>query len=78
MATRVALSLITQSEATDEGKLLVKGSGRRGDMEVELPGEAATMLIAGIVAFPAEAREGFRERDKSVVSDGELGIEGND
>lgn len=51
MATRFSMKIITATEATDEGTLIVKGSGRRGDTEVELPGEAAEMLIASLIAL---------------------------
>jgi hypothetical protein len=51
MVTRVSLSIITQSEATDEGKFIIKGSGRRGALAVELPGEAASQLITSLLAF---------------------------
>lgn len=50
MVTLVSMSVINQSEASDKGKLLIKGAGPRGEVEVELPGEAAQMLIASIVA----------------------------
>src|SRR4051812_37559839 len=51
MVTRVSMTVVNQSEASDDGKLLIKGSGRRGDVQVELPGEAAQMLIGSIIAF---------------------------
>jgi hypothetical protein len=51
MVTRVSMTVINQTEASDKGKLIIKGAGRRDDIEVELPGEAAQMLIASIVAY---------------------------
>jgi hypothetical protein len=51
MVTRVSMTVINQSEATDDGKILITGAGRRGQVQVELPGEAAQMLIASILLF---------------------------
>jgi hypothetical protein len=48
---RVSMTVINQSEASDDGKFIIKGAGRRGAVEVELPGEAAQMLIASILVF---------------------------
>lgn len=50
MTTRVAMTVIIESEATDEGKFLVRGNSRRGKLEVEIPGEAANMLISALIA----------------------------
>jgi hypothetical protein len=43
------MTVINQADATDEGKLLITGGGRRGEVQVELPGEATQMLIANII-----------------------------
>lgn len=50
MVKRVSMTIITEAKAAD-GKLRIRGSGRRGDIEFEFPGEAAQMLIAGVSAL---------------------------